>query len=68
MMLVGMVTIPSFTSGQLLAGINPLDAISYEILVILMVVVANLITTILVTKLLCNYLFNSAAQLLIDQW
>lgn len=68
MMLVGIVTIPSFTSGQLLAGINPLDAISYEILVILMVAVANLITTILVTRLLCNYLFNSAAQLLIDQW
>ncbi len=68
MMLVGLVTIPSFTSGQLLAGVNPLDAISYEILVMLMVVVANLITTILVTKGLCRYLFNSAGQLLIDDW
>ncbi|MGM3305420.1 ABC transporter permease [Anabaena sp. WFMT] len=63
MMLIGMVTIPAFTSGQLLAGVKPLEAVSYEILIMFMVVVANLLTTILVTKGLCRQFFNNAMQL-----
>jgi putative ABC transport system permease protein len=63
MMLVGMVAIPGITTGQLLAGIKPLDAVSYEILIIFMVAFANLLTTVLVTKGLCRQFFNSAAQL-----
>ncbi|YAF97326.1 MAG: iron export ABC transporter permease subunit FetB [Nodularia sp. CChRGM 3473] len=63
MMLVGMVAIPGITTGQLLAGIRPLDAVSYEILIIFMVVIANLLTTILVTKGLYRQFFNSADQL-----
>ncbi|MEA5621223.1 iron export ABC transporter permease subunit FetB [Cronbergia sp. UHCC 0137] len=64
MMLIGMATLPTFTTGQLLAGINPLDAVSYQILIIFMVAVANLLTTILITKGLCRQFFNSAAQLI----
>ncbi|QSJ14195.1 iron export ABC transporter permease subunit FetB [Nostoc sp. UHCC 0702] len=63
MMLVGMVALPGITTGQLLAGVKPLDAVSYEILIIFMVAVANLLTTVLVTKGLCRQFFNSAAQL-----
>ncbi|MBE9048945.1 iron export ABC transporter permease subunit FetB [Nostocales cyanobacterium LEGE 11386] len=63
MMLVGMVAIPGITTGQLLAGIRPLDAVSYEILIIFMVAIANLLTTILVTKGLYRQFFNSADQL-----
>ena len=63
MMLVGMVALPGITTGQLLAGVKPLDAISYEILIIFMVALANLLTTVLVTKGLCRQFFNSAAQL-----
>ncbi|HEY9801871.1 MAG TPA: iron export ABC transporter permease subunit FetB [Leptolyngbyaceae cyanobacterium] len=63
MMLVGMVAIPGITTGQLLAGVNALDAVSYEILIIFMVAVANLLTTVLITKGLCKQFFNSAAQL-----
>ncbi|MBW4556227.1 MAG: iron export ABC transporter permease subunit FetB [Trichormus sp. ATA11-4-KO1] len=62
MMLVGMVAIPGITTGQLLAGIRPLDAVSYEILIIFMVAIANLLTTILVTKGLYRQFFNSDAQ------
>ncbi len=64
MMLIGMVALPAITTGQLLAGVTPLDAISYEILIIFMVAVANLLTTVLVTKGLCRQFFNSAAQLI----
>lgn len=63
MMLVGMVAIPGITTGQLIAGVQPLDAISYEILIIFMIAFANLLTTVLITKGLCSQFFNSAAQL-----
>ncbi|MBE9003993.1 iron export ABC transporter permease subunit FetB [Fortiea sp. LEGE XX443] len=63
MMLIAMATLPSITAGQLLGGVNPLDAVSYEIVIVFMVAVANLLTTILVTRGLCRQFFNSAAQL-----
>ncbi|MCF2146554.1 iron export ABC transporter permease subunit FetB [Desmonostoc muscorum LEGE 12446] len=63
MILIGMVAIPGITTGQLLAGIKPLDAVSYEILITFMVAFANLMTTVLLTKGLCRQFFNSAAQL-----
>ncbi len=63
MMLIGMVTIPTFSSGQLLAGVSALEAVSYEILIIFMVAVVNLLTTILITKGLCRQFFNDAMQL-----
>ncbi|MBH8573438.1 iron export ABC transporter permease subunit FetB [Nostocaceae cyanobacterium CENA369] len=63
MMLVGMATLPAITAGQLLAGVKPLNAVSYEILIIFMVAFANLLTTVLVTKGLYRQFFNSAAQL-----
>lgn len=63
MMIVGMIAIPGITTGQLIAGINALDAVSYEILIIFMIAIANLLTTIFLTKGLCRQLFNSAAQL-----
>jgi putative ABC transport system permease protein len=63
MMLMGMVALPGITSGQLLAGVHPLDAISYEILIIFIVAAANLLTSILVTRGLCRQFFNSNAQL-----
>ncbi|WP_341529054.1 iron export ABC transporter permease subunit FetB [Nostoc sp. UHCC 0302] len=63
MMLIGMVAIPGISTGQLLAGVKPLDAVSYEILIMFMIAFANLLTTLLVTKGLCRQFFNSAAQL-----
>jgi putative ABC transport system permease protein len=63
MMLIGMVTVPIFSSGQLLAGVNPLEAVSYEIVIVFMVAVANLLTTILLTRGLCRQFFNQEMQL-----
>ncbi|MDB9538240.1 iron export ABC transporter permease subunit FetB [Anabaenopsis tanganyikae CS-531] len=63
MMLMGMVAIPGITTGQLIAGISPLDAVYYEIVIIFMVAMANLLTSILVTRGLYRQFFNSAAQL-----
>jgi len=63
MMVVGMVTLPTIISGQLLSGVDPLNAASYQILIMFMLALANLITTVLVTQGLMRQFFNAQAQL-----
>lgn len=63
MMVVGIVTLPGIITGQLLSGIDPLDASSYQILIMFMLAFANLVTTLVVTQGLCRQFFNRAAQL-----
>jgi len=61
---IGMISLPQFVAGQLLSGINPLDAISYQILLLFMIAFTNFLTVILLTKGLGRQFFNSAAQLI----
>jgi len=63
MMVVGVVTLPGMIVGQLLSGVPPLDAASYQILIMFMLAFANLITTVLVTQGLTRQFFNAQAQL-----
>jgi putative ABC transport system permease protein len=63
MMVVGVVTLPGMITGQLLSGISPLDAASYQILIMFMLAFANLITAVLVTQGLIRQFFNAQAQL-----
>ena len=64
MAIVGIVTLPSIFSGQLLGGVSPLQAAFYQILILFMVATASLITTLLVTKGVCLKVFNSNSQLI----
>lgn len=63
MMVVGVVTLPGIITGQLLSGVNPLDAASYQILIMFMLAFTNLITTLFVTQGLMRQFFNAQAQL-----
>lgn len=63
MTIIAMVAIPTFFSGQLLSGINPREAASYQILIVLAIAFTNLLTSLLVTWGICRQSFNSAAQL-----
>jgi putative ABC transport system permease protein len=63
MMVVGVVTLPGMITGQLLSGVTPLDAASYQILIMFMLAFANLVTTVLVTQGLVRQFFNAQAQL-----
>lgn len=63
MMVVGIVTLPGMITGQLLSGVDPLDAASYQILIMLMLAFANLITTVLLTQGLIRQFFNEQLQL-----
>ncbi len=63
MMVIGVVTLPGTITGQLLGGIQPLDAAAYQILIMFMVALANITTALLVTQGLCQQFFNREAQL-----
>ena len=64
MTVIAMATIPAFFSGQLLAGIDPLNAASYEILLLFMQVLTNLIVTSLITQGIYRRFFNRNWQLI----
>lgn len=62
MMVVGIVTLPGIITGQLLSGVSPLDAASYQILIMFTIAFTNLMTTSFITHGLCRQCFNQAAQ------
>ncbi|MBF2025327.1 MAG: iron export ABC transporter permease subunit FetB [Oscillatoriales cyanobacterium C42_A2020_001] len=63
MMVVGLVTLPGIMTGQLLSGVPPLVATSYQMVIMFMLAFATLITTLLVTSGICRQYFNPAGQL-----
>jgi len=63
MMVVGLVKLPGIITGQLLSGVNPQEAASYQILIMFMLAFATLVTTLLVIQGVYRQFFNSAAQL-----
>ncbi|WP_299490103.1 iron export ABC transporter permease subunit FetB [Acaryochloris sp. IP29b_bin.137] len=63
MMVVGLVKLPGIITGQLLSGVDPQEAASYQILIMFMLAFATLVTTLLVAQGVYRQFFNSAAQL-----
>jgi putative ABC transport system permease protein len=63
LMVAGLVTIPGFLTGQLLANMAPLNAAGYQIVMLLMVIAGNTIAAILVTQGIAQRYFNRYAQL-----
>lgn len=63
MMVVGLVKLPGIITGQLLSGVNPQEAASYQILIMFMLAFATLVTTLLVAKGVYRQFFNASAQL-----
>lgn len=64
MMVVGLVTLPGIMTGQLLSGVPPLVATSYQMVIMFMLAFATLVTTLLVTSGICRQYFNAAGQLM----
>jgi putative ABC transport system permease protein len=65
MMVVGIVTLPGIITGQILSGVNPLDASLYQMLIMFILAITTLMTTILLIQGLDRQFFNSAAQLVL---
>jgi putative ABC transport system permease protein len=63
LMVAGLVTIPGFLTGELLANVQPVNAAGYQIVVLLMIMASNTIAAIVVTHGITNRYFNQSAQL-----
>ncbi|MGF1491552.1 MAG: iron export ABC transporter permease subunit FetB [Microcoleaceae cyanobacterium] len=63
MMIVGIITLPGFLSGELLAGASPLDAVSYQILILFLSLLASLIVILMLSHGIYRQFFNREAQL-----
>jgi len=66
MMAVGIVFIPGIMTGQILAGADPLIAIRYQIIVMVMLVGSTTLGTLLVVLIVRKLCFGSAHQLLLN--
>ena len=65
MLVVGLVSLPGMFTGQVLAGATPLNAASYQILILFAIALTNFVVTILVTEGIYRRFFNQDWQLLI---
>lgn len=65
MMAVGMVFIPGMMTGQILAGANPVAAIKYQIVVMVMIVGATTMGTLSVVLIVRKLCFSKGQQLLL---
>ena len=64
MVVVGLVSLPGMFTEQVLGGSDPLDAASYQILILFAIVLTNIIATVLVTQGIYKSFFNQDAQLI----
>lgn len=65
MMGVGIVSLPGMMTGQILAGADPVDAVRYQIVVMLMIVAATVLSALLVLHLVRGRCFGTAMNLLL---
>ena len=65
MMTVGLVSIPGMMTGQILAGSDPVIAIKYQIIVMLMLVASTAIGSIIVVNVMRRRCFTKAHQLVL---
>jgi putative ABC transport system permease protein len=65
MMTVGLVSIPGMMTGQILAGSDPILAIKYQIIVMLMLVASTAIGSIIVVSVMRRRCFTKAHQLVL---
>lgn len=65
MMAVGVVFIPGMMTGQILAGANPVEAIKYQIVVMVMIVGATTMGTLSVVLIVRKLCFGKSHQLIL---
>ncbi len=63
LMVAGLVAIPGFLSGELLADVQPVNAAGYQIVALFTAIASNTIAALLVTKGIANRYFTRHAQL-----
>lgn len=64
MMIVGLVSIPGMMTGQLLAGVDPLRAVEYQIVIMFLIAAGTALGTVSVVLLAYRRLFSARHQFL----
>ena len=67
MMVVGLVSMPGMMTGQILAGLDPLLAIRYQIVVMFMLLCGNALSTAVAVHRARRRYFTSAWQLVLPR-
>jgi putative ABC transport system permease protein len=65
MMTVGLVSLPGMMTGQILSGTDPMIAVKYQIMVMLMLVASTAIGAIIVTSIVRRRCFTRAHQMVL---
>ena len=65
LMTVGLVSLPGMMSGQILAGSDPIVAIEYQIVVMLMLVASTAISSSIVVHVVRRTCFTGSSQLIL---
>jgi putative ABC transport system permease protein len=64
MMVVGIVSLPGMMTGQLLAGVEPIEAVKYQVVIMFVIAAATALGTVMAVLLSFNALFNRRHQFL----
>lgn len=64
----GLVSLPGMMTGQLLAGAEPLVAVSYQVLIILLIAAGAGLGSLISAHLVCNQLFDQRERLRLDRY
>jgi putative ABC transport system permease protein len=64
MMVVGIVSLPGMMTGQLLAGVSPIQAVRYQIVILFLIASGTALGTVSVVLLSYRWLFNDQHQFL----
>jgi len=64
LMILGIVKLPGMMTGQILGGVNPVDAVRYQLIIMYIIAAATAISLYILTKLLQTSVFNKRGQLI----
>lgn len=62
--IVGLVMLPQFLGGQLLSGIDPVSAVVYQLLLMVLMVTNAVMTAILIVEHVIDHCFNPTGQII----
>ena len=67
MAVMGVVSLPGMMTGQILAGVNPGEAVRYQMVIVFMITAAATLGTVIVLLLSFRMLFSARHQLLLNR-
>ena len=65
LMVLGIAKLPGMMTGQILAGVMPIESVKYQLMIMYMITFSNSISLLLLLKLANKVIFNAQEQLLI---